>query len=119
RVGRAEMTKLRDALQGVHLLGFATAPIIYFIEANPVYDARVTKRFYLASTGVFDCVTSAIALPEVLVLPLRQSNEELTQQYRDLLLNSRNFHTLDVTSAVAERAANLRARYNLRTPDAL
>jgi len=35
------------------------------------------------------------------------------------LLNSGRFRLLQVTSRIAESAADLRARYNLRTPDAL
>jgi predicted nucleic acid-binding protein len=55
----------------------------------------------------------------VLIQPLRQSNVVLQQDYRDLLLHSANFQTLSITPEFAERGAELRARYNLRTPDAL
>jgi hypothetical protein len=37
------MTKLDDALAGVTRLGFDTAPVIYFVEAHPQYDALVTE----------------------------------------------------------------------------
>lgn len=113
------MTKVTDALSGVYRLGFDTAPIIYFIEAHPTYDALVTRIFHLISSGVLNGLASTVGLTEVLVLPLRLQHEELAQRYRNLLLNSHNFHTLDITPAIAERAADLRARYNLRTPDAL
>lgn len=113
------MTKVNDALSGVHQLAFDTAPLIYFIEAHPTYDDLVTEIFHLMSTGILGGFASTVALTEVLALPLRLQQDELAQQYRDLLLNSHNFHTLDVTPAIAELAAALRARYNLRTPDAL
>ena len=35
--------KLDDALQGVSSLAFDTAPIIYFVEANPSYDKLSAK----------------------------------------------------------------------------
>ena len=35
------------------------------------------------------------------------------------LVNSANFETVFIDTSVAESAADLRARYNLRTPDAL
>ena len=44
---------------------------------------------------------------------------ELQEEYRNLLLESANFQTLPIDSRLAERAAELRVRYNLRTPDAL
>jgi predicted nucleic acid-binding protein len=36
-----------------------------------------------------------------------------------LLSSSSDFQTLPITSDIAEQAASLRARYGLRTPDAL
>jgi predicted nucleic acid-binding protein len=36
-----------------------------------------------------------------------------------VLYRSRNFRLLPIDAAIAEVAADLRARYNLRTPDAL
>ncbi len=37
--------KLDDALKNISLVAFDTAPIIYFVEANPTYDALVTAIF--------------------------------------------------------------------------
>jgi predicted nucleic acid-binding protein len=56
---------------------------------------------------------------EVLVQPIRLNRIDLASRYRQLLLDSERFSTLPITIEVAERAAELRARYNLRTPDAL
>ncbi len=59
-----------------------------------------------------------MTLLEVLVHPLRSNNTELAAEYRDILLNS-NLTTLEVSSAIAEQAAQLRAAHNIRTPDAI
>lgn len=64
-------------------------------------------------------MTSVLALTEGLVYPLRSGNSQLVQRYRDLLLNSDDFQVLPINAAIAEIAADLRARYNLRTPDAI
>lgn len=113
------MTKLDDALAGVTWLGFDTAPVIYFIEANPKYDALVTEIFQRISNGVMHGLTSVITLSEVLVQPILQQQVLLQQEYRDLLLRGMNFETFPVSTGIAERAAELRAQYRLRTPDAL
>lgn len=63
-------------------------------------------------------VTSTVTLLEVLVHPLRSNNRELATEYRDILLNSR-LMTLEVSNAIAEQAAQLRATHNIRTPDAI
>ena len=113
------MTKLDDALQGVQRLGVDTAPVIYFIEANPRYDALVTEIFQRISSGVLDGLCSVITLTEVLVQPLRHGDHKVARDYTDLLLHSRHFATVSIDSAIATTAGDLRARYNLRTPDAL
>lgn len=64
-------------------------------------------------------VTSVITLVEVLVQPLRHHAVDLQRQYRDLLRHSRNMQVVPIDPAVAEQAADLRSRHNLRTPDAL
>jgi predicted nucleic acid-binding protein len=111
--------KLDDALTGVDRLGFDTAPVIYFVEAHPRYDALVTAIFQRIAAGVLRGVTSVITLTEVLIHPLRQGNQHLGDEYRSLLLTSGDFQTLPITADIAEQAAALRARYGLRTPDAL
>lgn len=111
--------KLASALTSVTRLGFDTAPSIYFVKANQRYDALVTDVFQRVEDREFFGITTTVSLLEVLVVPLRQGNGRLQQEYRDLLLHSGNFQTLDITPEIAERAADLRARYGLKTPDAL
>lgn len=97
------------------IVGLDTAPLIYFIEQNPSYIAMMRVFFRALNQGNFTVVT----LPEVLVYPFRQGNTELSQQYRDILFNSVGLTTVEVDSNIAEIAAQLRADYNLRTPDAI
>jgi predicted nucleic acid-binding protein len=55
-------------------------------------------------------VTSVITLAEVLVQPFVHSDRNLQQRFRSLLLDSDEFRTVPVDAALAERAAELRAR---------
>ncbi len=111
--------KLDDALQNVTKLGFDTAPVIYFVEANPKYDILITAVFEKISGGKISGISSVITLSEVLVHPIRQKDLYLQTQYRELLLRSRNFLTKHIDADIAEITAELRSKYNLRTPDAL
>ncbi len=105
-------------LQG-QIVGLDTAPLIYFIEENPNY-LDVTDAFFEAMfRGDFSVVTSVLTITEVLVYPLRQGNTALAQQYREILFNSQGLTTIEVFPEIAENAAQLRANYNLRTPDAI
>ena len=58
-------------------------------------------------------------MTEVLTRPVKLDNTRLEREYRDILLHSGEFRLLTITARIAESAAALRARYNLRTPDAL
>lgn len=101
------------------VVGLDTAPLIYFIEKNSLYYSRVQPFFSLVAQRHFQVVTSVITVVEVLVYPLRMGNLELAQQYRDILSNQAELSVLPVTETIAEQAAQLRATYNLRTPDAI
>ena len=101
--------KIDDALRGVSRLAFDTAPIIYFVEANPTYDSLVSNIFSRVADGEIEGWTSVISLSEALVQPIVAGRTDLQKSYRELLLKSSNFHTLPIGTTVAEGAARLRA----------
>ena len=113
------MTKLDVALKSITHLGFDTSPFIYLVERNPTYLKLCREVFRRVDTGAFLGFTSVVTLTEVLVVPLRVGNKTVENKYRDLLRHGRNVSMLPINLAVAETAADLRARYNLRTPEAL
>jgi predicted nucleic acid-binding protein len=109
---------LIDELRGT-VVCLDTAPIIYFIEQNPQYLAKVRPFFLAIDVGDFQAVTSMLTLVEVLVHPLRHGDEETATKYYDILLTSPNLTTCPVTFSVAQQAAELRAQHQMRTPDAI
>ncbi len=110
---------LARALSSVRRLALDTAPIIYFVEAHPRYDLLVTGVFQRIADGQVEGVTSALTLTEVLALPMQKQRFDLCESYKTLLISAENFTLVNITAEIAERAAELRARYHLRTPDAL
>ena len=99
---------------------FDTAPVIYFIEQHDRYGSIADELFsVIRSDGSIYAFSSVITLTEVLTQPLRMSRMDIAEKYRNLLLNSKNFFIYPVDAIIAEKAAELRARYSLRTPDAL
>ena len=113
------MSKVDDVLVGVTALGFDTAPLIYFVERHPTYVDIVRDFIQRVDTGRVLGYSSMVTLTEVLTQPKQKGNPTIEQEYRDLLLHSRNFKLLSIDSVIAECAADLRARYRFRTPDAL
>lgn len=96
-----------------------TAPFIYFIEINDRYHPIVKPVISLIDAGQLKGITSVVTLLEVMVQPLREGKKRLVEQYKTILLNSTGLATLEITHQMSETAARLRARYGLRTPDAL
>jgi predicted nucleic acid-binding protein len=107
-----------NQLQG-QTIGLDTAPLVYFMEKNPNYVDKVRPFFTALAKGDFKVVTSTVTLLEVLVKPLREGKTELAQTFRDILLNNDYLTIIPVSPAIAEKAAKLRAAYNLKTPDAI
>ena len=100
-------------------LGIDTAPFIYFVERHSVYLPIIRDIFRRIDQGFMRGCASVITLTEVLVQPKRCGATALEKEYRDLLVRSRNFELIPIDAEIAEQAAELRSRYNLRTPDAL
>ena len=96
-----------------------TAPLIFFIEKNPKYSAIVKPVVALIDSGQAKGLTSTITLLEVLVLPLREGNKKLADAYRSILLSSKNLETCEISNAISEKAAALRAKYGFKTPDSI
>ncbi len=108
-----------DVLPAARRLYIETTPLIYYVEANPTYVTKMDAILKVVENGPFEVCSAVITLTEVLVHPLREGNAALAQQYRDILVNNSDFELLPITIHIAEAAADLRARYGLRTPDAL
>ena len=96
-----------------------TAPLIYFIEGHSAYQLILSRLFDFNDKGGFSFVTSSVTLLEVLVKPLREGQKAIAEQYRDILTTAPGIEIFDVTTDIAEQAAQLRAKYNVRTPDAI
>ncbi|MFI5366552.1 MAG: type II toxin-antitoxin system VapC family toxin [Candidatus Binatia bacterium] len=98
------------------VIGLDSVAFIYFIEEHPLYAPLFEQRI---ERGENRAVTSVVTLAEVLVQPKRLARDDLVQRYREFLTAGPNVMTVDVTAALAERAATLRAQHGLRLPDAI
>jgi len=113
------LTPWPTTLAAATRVGIDTSPFIYLIEAHPHYLSLVAPLFAHIDAGEISAVTSTITLAEVTVLPLRLQRNDLRQQYVNFLLNSRNLDLVAIDIHVAQAAAELRAQYGVRLPDAL
>lgn len=110
--------ELKQILKGKSIF-IDTAPFIYFIERNNRYHQLVEQVITLLDNRQAKGVTSTITLLEVLVLPLKEGKQKIAARYKAVLLDSAGLTTFEITHEISERAAGLRAKHGLRTPDAL
>lgn len=91
------------------------SPVIYLVERVAPFAAAVTAR--LATPGAM-LVASDLTRMECLVRPLRAGDATLVQNYEDFFA-AQVGELVPFTTAVFRRAASIRAKENIKTPDAL
>lgn len=96
-----------------------TAPLIYFIEGHSRFQSILSDIFRRNNQGEFQFISSPITILEVLVKPLKDGQMAIANQYKTILSNASEITIMDFTVIIAQRAAELRAKYNLRTPDSI
>lgn len=100
-------------------VGLDTVTFIYLIEEHPRFLTAVREIFAEIDRGRIAAVTSALTLLELLVLPYRAGNAELVNRYEGLLTRSRGLRLIEIDRSQLRAAAQIRAHYPVRTPDAL
>ncbi len=118
-MGSSSVTSIDGALAGAARIGLDSAPIIYYVEKQPRYFPLSLAVFERIARGGLRGYSSVITLTETLTHPRRAGNEAIIGAYETLLLDSESLSLLDVNATIAASAADLRARHNLRTPDAI
>jgi predicted nucleic acid-binding protein len=111
--------KLSARLKNVQRIFLDTAPVIYYVEKNPAYLARVKPVFARIDAGTLAAVTSPITLSECLVHPYRLQHVDGIARFRDLIVGGSNVNFVLLDDAIADKAAELRAQHGLTLPDAL
>ena len=91
------------------------APIIYLVEQRQPFATAVRSK--LATPGAVP-VTSELARLECRVKPMREGNQALLQDFDDYFANS-IAEMVSLIRDVIDRATEIRAQYNFKTPDSL
>lgn len=113
------LVRLRTFLRGHRLIGLDTSVFIYQIEANARYLSFTDHIFSWLERPSSQGVTSTITMTELLVQPYRDFDEQRLDEFYALISRFPNLHWVAPNLEIADLAAQLRARYRLRTPDAL
>lgn len=97
-----------------------TAPIIYYIEAHPVFGPLCKQVVNAFQEGNKRAFSSVITLTEVLPKPIESSDEKLARKFADFLKRGKNLTMVEISESIAESAGKLRGHYPfLKTVDAI
>lgn len=113
------MERLGNALSHHRLIGLDTSIFIYHFERESRLGTFATAVIRDLTSGVFHGATSTVTLMELIVQPLQTGRTALADRYEGLLQGFPNLSIVPVDYAVARRAGELRAAYQLRPADAL
>jgi predicted nucleic acid-binding protein len=101
------------------IIGIDTMSFIYAFEENKKYITIVKPLFDNIEKGKIKAVTSTITVLECLVKPFEFRDITLLSKYKMIFKNFPHFSTIPLSFEISEKAAEIRAKYKIRTPDAI
>jgi predicted nucleic acid-binding protein len=96
-----------------------TDVLVYFLERHETYFQSVAALIGRIEKGEITAVISSLVYAELLVPAYRAGESGVAARTFHHLTRFPNLRTVEVSAAIAQNAARLRAEYGLRTPDAL
>jgi predicted nucleic acid-binding protein len=104
---------------GINAMFLDACAIIYLIEANDEKSNRIRQLVsdYM-ERGTGDLLVSSLSILECLVLPKKQNDVKLLAEY-EAFFASEGVQVIDISRTILYFAVDLRAKYKIRTPDAL
>ncbi|UFJ40383.1 type II toxin-antitoxin system VapC family toxin [Brevibacillus humidisoli] len=113
------MERLIADLKQYGKVAIDTNALIYLMEKHPLYHDPCKEVFSLIEKGHLVGITSVLLLTEVLTKPLKDNNEGLVRAYKAVISTFPNLVIKQIDKQTSVLAAELRAKYGVKTPDAL
>lgn len=92
---------------------------LYHLEGNAEFGAAASELIAAVERGVIDGIASELTLLELQVRPLRLERQDIADQYEILLDHFPHLMLAPIVRDILTLAAILRAKYKLKTPDAI
>jgi predicted nucleic acid-binding protein len=92
---------------------------IYHFEQHAIFGANAGQVIERLEDGAFRGIASELTLLELTVRPLQLGRQDAADDYETLLGYFPNLELEPISRRILLEAAALRARFRLRTPDAI
>jgi len=106
-------------LRRLKKVGLDTSILIYHLEDIEPYTDLTEVTFSAIAEGLPRAILSMISVTELLVQPFARGEEDRITIFEQFILSLPNTDLVPPTYTIAKEAARLRAKYAIRTPDAL
>lgn len=113
------MGRLSERLKPFPSIGLDTSIFIYHFEEHPAFLPLTRELLSGIETGQWEGITSTITLMELMVLPLKLERGGVARNYEALLVHFPHLRVVDIDRNVSRKAAQIRAGFGIRPPDAL
>jgi predicted nucleic acid-binding protein len=113
------MGSIAKSLSKRKVVGIDTPIFLYHLENHPQYVTLTKELLGGIERGKWNGITSVITLMEITVHPWKEGFENIARQYETLLINFPNLTVGVIDREVARLAAQMRANFGIRPPDAL
>ncbi|HAK60148.1 MAG TPA: hypothetical protein DCO77_07160 [Nitrospiraceae bacterium] len=111
---------IADELTRLSSVFIDTAPIIYYIEAHPLFGPPTKEIVETLPSRNISAYSSVVTLTEVLPKPIETGNEILAKKFVEYLEHGAHLTLLEITTDIAKEAGTLRGHYaDLRALDAI
>jgi len=96
-----------------------SATFIYYIESHSDFAPLLKPIFQAIEDLELPAFTSELTLLETLVLPMRMGDQELVDEYSEILNGSEGIELVPIDRVCLQLAAEIRAHSRVKTPDAI
>lgn len=107
------------ALRRGSIVALDTVALVYFLEHHPAHYDAARHLLGRIEEGELTGILSSLVFAELLVPAYRAGDTRRAESVQRVLASFPHLAVLDLTPEISAGAARLRARYGLRTPDAI
>lgn len=111
--------KFVSDLKKFRKVGLDSSTLIYHLEDVEPYSELTETIFAAVAEGFPTAVVSTLSVTELLVQPFAEGQGDRVATFERFVLSLPHTVLIAPSYSVAKEAARLRAKYSIRTPDAL
>ena len=114
-----EGERLEERLASHGLIALDTSVLVYFLEGHALFGGVAERALRAVQDGQVEALFSSVGLMELLVRPLAEGRADVADEHEAALRRVPHLRVVPFNGDAHRRAAELRAKYGLRPPDAL